>query len=149
MARLIPDEELDKLLNVEDQLEKAGMGKLRDDDLIRLFSPTTRGPQRLPIAGFQGTPVAPNPAGGFVDQSGLAPLALGLGGPSQVPPSLGSTGQPVQNFQIPRRPDLNLLAQGQPQASGGAGMDFNIRLGPDRQIQQLLIRRLRNQARLV
>ena len=102
------------------------------------LAPTSSSPaiqNRLPIAGFQGTPAFPNPGGGFVDRTGLAPLS---GVPSQMPQPLDATGQIPQNYQIPRRPDFSLLAQGQPQ---GGGFNTIAQFGADGQLTSLLLKR--------
>lgn len=161
------DEDIsEKLFEADRQAQLAGLSPLSSDELRKLYhreanrsmglAPTSGSQSvrnNLPIAGFQGTPAMPNQGGGFADNSGLASLSMGMGGPSQMPQTLNPMGQAQQNYQIPRRPDLTQMAQGQPQGQQGMmgmgqpgqpgmrGFTTNIQIGEDGQVSGINLKR--------
>lgn len=158
------DPEIEELLFRNDMnIQKVGMAPMSLEELRKLYheqanrrmglAPTSANPdgtsrtQRLPIAGFQGNSMFPNRAGGFMDQSGLGQFSAGLGGPAQAPQPLDPMGQPQQNYQIPRRPDMTQMAQMNPQMGqqvpqgGPRGFTTNIQIGEDGQVSHISLKK--------
>ena len=150
---MINEEHLDKLFDINKNLQAAGMAPLSDEEIrawhqkmASLAPSASQMTPNIPTAGFQGNSMFPNQGG-----SGIMPS------PHMMPP--GSN----PGFQQGINPGIQQgIGQGVQQGIGGgvqqgigqgvqqginSGMDLNIRLGPDGQPQQMLLRRLRAGAR--